>query len=140
MILDGDTLALAGVSSPSTNGGTVTYDSTNIYYTDANNVTDRFGYTISDGQGGTNNGMVTVLVAQQTVSGVAVNGNGSMTLDFTGIPGEHVLGYGGDEPGAADELDAVQHECRREPTACGNLRTLRRRTFIYRFYRTQSGQ
>ncbi|MGB7746140.1 MAG: YDG domain-containing protein [Verrucomicrobiia bacterium] len=85
--LDGDPLALAGVSAPSTNGGTVTYDSTNIYYNDGNNVTDRFGYTISDGQGGTTNGIVTVLMAQQSISGVTVNGNGGMILDFTGIPG-----------------------------------------------------
>ena len=42
---------------------------------------------ISDGQGGTNNGIVTVLVTQQIVSGVTNNGNGSVTLNFTGIPG-----------------------------------------------------
>jgi hypothetical protein len=85
--LDGDTITLAGVSSPSTNGATVTFDSSKIYYTNANNVTDRFGYTISDGQGGTNNGIITVLMAQQTVSSVTVSNNGNMVLDFTGIPG-----------------------------------------------------
>jgi polygalacturonase len=84
--LDGDTLVLAGVSTPSTNGGTVTFDSANIYYSDSNSVPDQFGYTISDGQGGTNNGIVTVLMAQQTVSDVT-SSNGSVTLDFTGIPG-----------------------------------------------------
>ncbi len=85
--LDGDALALAGVSTPSTNGGTVTCDSTDIYYNDGNNVTDRFGYTISDGHGGTTNGIVTVLMAQQNISGVTVNSQGGVTLDFTGIPG-----------------------------------------------------
>jgi polygalacturonase len=84
--LDGDKPFLAEVSSPSTNGGTVTFNSTKIYYNDGNNVTDQFGYTISDGFGGTNGGVVTVLMAQQTVSDVTVS-NGSVVLDFTGIPG-----------------------------------------------------
>ncbi len=109
--LDGDTMTLAGVSSPSTNGATVTYDSTKIYYSDSNNVTDRFGYTISDGQGGTNNGVVSVLLAQQTVSDVTVS-NGSVTLDFMGIPGSTywVMAATNLTP---PELDAAQHERRR---------------------------
>jgi polygalacturonase len=82
---DGNPLTLASVDATSTNGGTVTYDSTNIYYSDANNVTDQFGYTISDGQGGTAQGIVTVLMAQQNISGWTFS-NGSLTLDFTGIP------------------------------------------------------
>jgi polygalacturonase len=84
--LDGDPLTLASVAASSTNGGTVTYDSTNIYYSDPNNVTDQFGYTISDDQGGTASGIVTVLVAQQNISGWSCNSDGSLTLDFTGIP------------------------------------------------------
>ncbi len=84
---DGDPLTLASVSATSTNGGTVTYDSTNIYYSDANNVTDQFGYTISDGQGGMAQGIVTVLVAQQNISGWTFS-NGSLTLNFTGIPND----------------------------------------------------
>jgi hypothetical protein len=86
--LDGDKLVLAGVNTSSTNGGTVTFDSANIYYSDSNNVTDSFGYTISDGQSGTNNGIVTVLMAQQTVSGVTI-GDGSVTLNFMGMPGSN---------------------------------------------------
>jgi hypothetical protein len=83
---DGNPLTLASVDATSTNGGTVTYDGTNIYYSDANNVTDQFGYTISDGQGGTAQGIVTVLMAQQNISGWNFS-NGSLTLNFTGIPG-----------------------------------------------------
>jgi len=82
---DGDPLTLASVSATSTNGGTVTYDSTNIYYSDTNNVTDQFGYTISDGQGGTAQGIVTVMLAQQTISGWTFS-NGTLTLNFTGVP------------------------------------------------------
>jgi polygalacturonase len=85
--LDGDPLVLAGTDASSTNGGTVTYDSTNIYYSDSNSVTDQFGYTISDGQGGTTSGIITVLMAQQTISGWTINSNGSVTLSFSGIPG-----------------------------------------------------
>jgi hypothetical protein len=85
--LDGDTVVLTGVSSPSTNGGTVTFDSNNIYYSDSNNVTDQFGYTIGDGLGGTASGMITVLLAQQNISGGTINNDGSVTLSFSGIPG-----------------------------------------------------
>jgi hypothetical protein len=82
---DANPLTLTSVDTTSTNGGTVTYDSTNIYYSDANNVTDQFGYTISDGLGGTAQGIVTVLMAQQNISGWTFN-NGNLTLNFTGIP------------------------------------------------------
>jgi len=85
--LDGDEPVLAGVNASSTNGGTVTYDSTNIYYSDSNNVTDQFGYNITDGQGGTASGVVTVLMAQQTIFGGTINSNGSVTFSFSGIPG-----------------------------------------------------
>jgi hypothetical protein len=84
---DGDPLSLAGVSSPSTNGAGVTQDSASVYYRNPNDVTDRFEYTISDGQGGTNNGSVTVRVARQAISVNPATVNGRVTLDFSGIPG-----------------------------------------------------
>ncbi len=135
--LDGDTMTLAGVSSPSTNGVVVAYDSADIYYTNANNVTDRFGYTISDGQGGTNNGTVTVLVAQQTVSSVAVN-NGSVTLDFTGIPGSTYWVM------AATNLVPPINWTPLSTNVVGTnglweFTDTQATNFIYRFYRTQSG-
>jgi hypothetical protein len=85
--LDGDKPVLAGVNASSTNGGTVTSDTTNIYYSDSNDVTDQFGYTINDGQDGVAGGIVTVLMAQQNISEVTVNSDGSVTLSFSGIPG-----------------------------------------------------
>jgi polygalacturonase len=134
--LDGDTLVLAGVSSPSTNGGTVTFDSTKIYYTDANDVTDRFGYMISDGHGGTNSSIVTVLVAQQEVSGIT-NSNGGVTLDFTGIPGSTYWVM------AATNLTAPDWTPISTNVAGTNgfwqFTDTQATNFLDRYYRTQSG-
>jgi polygalacturonase len=135
--LDGDTLALAGVSSPSTNGGIVTFDSTKVYYNDANDVTDRFGYTISDGHGGTNSGIVTVLVTQQKVSNIT-NSNGSVTLDFTGIPGGTYWVM------AATNLTAPEWTPISTNVAGTNglwqFTDTQATNFLDRYYRTQSGQ
>ena len=90
--VDGDTIALSGVNV-STNGVTVAFDHSYIYYSDTNNVADQFTYTITDGYGGTNTGVVTVLMAPaatnqtQNIIGVAVNGDGSVTVSFAAIPG-----------------------------------------------------
>ena len=46
---DGDPLALTGGIS-STNGAAVSYDSSYVYYTNANDVADEIDYTIGDGQ------------------------------------------------------------------------------------------
>ena len=135
--VDGDTLVLTGVGSPSTNGGTVTFDSANIYYTDGNNVTDRFNYTISDGQGGTNNGIITVLMAQQTVSGVTVS-NGSVILNFTGMPGSNYWVE------AATNLTPPVNWIPLSTNAAGanglwQFTDTQATNFTQRFYRTQSG-
>jgi parallel beta-helix repeat protein len=45
---DGDPVVLSDVDDTSTNGGAVTYDSHFIYYTNANNVADAFGYIVQD--------------------------------------------------------------------------------------------
>jgi len=136
--LDGDALALVGVSNPSTNGGTVTFDSANIYYNNGNYVTDRFGYTISDGQGGTNNGIVTVLMMQQTVSDVTVS-NGSVVLDFTGIPGSTYWVE------AATNLTPPMNWTPLSTNVAGTnglwqFTDAQATNFLQRFYRTQLGQ
>ena len=83
---DLDTLSLTAASS--TNGAMVTYDSTNIYYSNPNNVTDEIDYTISDGNGGTASSYITVTITPQPVnaSTPALNSDGTITLQFAGTP------------------------------------------------------
>jgi polygalacturonase len=135
--LDGDTPFLAGVSSPSTNGGTVSFDSANIYYSDTNDVTDRFGYTLSDGQGGTNDGIVTVLMAQQIVSDVTVS-NGSVVLDFTGIPGSIYWVMATTNLSPPDWTPVSTNIA--GTNGLWQFTDTKATNFLYRFYRTQSGQ
>jgi len=56
----GDTLTVTGVTTPS--HGTTTYDANYVYYTPTAGYhgTDQFDYTISDGNGGTDTGTVSV--------------------------------------------------------------------------------
>lgn len=86
---DGDNVTLTGVNN-STNGATVTTDGTNVYYSSTNNVTDQFTYAISDGYGGTTNGVVNVLIMPGStnfnITGTVVNEDGSVTLNFAGVP------------------------------------------------------
>jgi autotransporter-associated beta strand protein len=84
---DGDPVALTGAIS-STNAATVRYDSSNIYYTNANNLIDQINYTVGDGQA-TTSGVIIVLVGPpptNSIAGTAVNGDGSVTLSFVGVP------------------------------------------------------
>jgi pectin methylesterase-like acyl-CoA thioesterase len=86
--VDGDSLALTG-SISSTNGAAVSYDTNYVYYTNANNVTDEIDYTVGDGFGGNTPGIINVLVGPpptNSVAGVVVNGDGSVTLNFVGVP------------------------------------------------------
>ena len=85
--VDGDPLALTGAIS-STNGASVSYDSSYVYYANANDVTDEIDYTVGDGFGGITPGIINVLVGPpptNSVAGVVVNGNGSATLSFVGV-------------------------------------------------------
>jgi len=87
--VDGDPLALTG-SISSTNGAAVSYDSSYVYYTNANDVIDEIDYTVGDGFGGNTPGIINVLVGPpptNSVAGVAVNVDGSVTLNFVGVPG-----------------------------------------------------
>jgi len=82
---DGDAITLTGVGT-STNGATVTYDSSFIYYP-ATSVADQFTYTISDGQGGTATGTVNLTVSSSVgiTQPVTVSGS-TVTVSFAGIP------------------------------------------------------
>jgi pectin methylesterase-like acyl-CoA thioesterase len=86
--VDGDPLALTGAIS-STNGASVSYDSSYVYYTNANDVADEIDYTVGDGFGGNTPGIINVLVGPpptNSIAGTVVNGNGSVTLSFVGVP------------------------------------------------------
>jgi pectin methylesterase-like acyl-CoA thioesterase len=84
---DADPLALTnGISS--TNGAAVGYDSSYVYYTNANDVADQINYTVGDGQGGTAPGLINVLVGPpptNSVAGTVLNGDGTVTLNFVGV-------------------------------------------------------
>jgi autotransporter-associated beta strand protein len=85
---DGDIVALSGGIS-STNGVSVPYDSTYIYYTNANDVNDQIDYTVADGRGGTAPGLINIVIGPpptNSVTSTVVNVNGSVTLSFLGAP------------------------------------------------------
>jgi hypothetical protein len=85
--VDGDPLVLTGGIS-STNGAEVSYDSSYVYYTNANDVADQINYTVGDGFGGNTPGIINVLVGPpptNSVAGAVVNGDGSVTLSFVGV-------------------------------------------------------
>jgi hypothetical protein len=87
--VDGDSLALTG-SINSTNGASVSYDSTYVYYTNANNVTDQINYTVGDGFGGNTPGIINVLVGPpptNAIAGAVLNNDGTVSLNFVGVPG-----------------------------------------------------
>lgn len=101
---DGDPVELTGINltttngvslelfnaSTNTDGSIVVTNSTYIGCLNAPNVNDQFSYTISDGLGGTNTGLVNIVVdpfmAGQMTGSVAV-GNGAASVTFQGIPG-----------------------------------------------------
>jgi subtilase family serine protease len=90
--VDGDSIWLAGLSI-STNGVTLTYNAGTLVYFNPNNVADQFSCIISDGFGGTNTQTVSMAIVAPASSppnftGVAVNPDGSFTLNLTGTPSD----------------------------------------------------
>jgi len=93
---DGDSLSLAGFDPVTTNGITLSADSTYIYYSNSVNVADRFGYTISDGRGGSATGLVQIarntanvppaISAQPQSVTAAAGSNVTFTVTATGTP------------------------------------------------------
>jgi hypothetical protein len=90
---DLDSLAVIGVST-TTNGVVLTTNTTDIFYTNAANLSDRFTYTVSDRRGGTAIGTVDVYV--QGISSFQLSGAGGATnvINFAGVPGwQYVLQF-----------------------------------------------
>jgi hypothetical protein len=91
--VDGDSLTVVAVDSPSTNGGTVSLSSDTITYTPVAGYVgaDEFTYTISDGFGGmaTGTNHVTVRLGKATsvFNYVSEPANSSVVLRGYGIPG-----------------------------------------------------
>lgn len=81
-------LVSAGVS---TNGVMLGNSSGFLLYQNTNNVDDQFTYTVTDGYGGTNTGIVNIVLSNNSVFGpagpVVQVTNGITTLTYTGIPG-----------------------------------------------------
>jgi autotransporter-associated beta strand protein len=87
---DSDTITLVGTGT-STNGVIVSLSGTNLLnYYNTNNVNDQFSYTVTDGFGGTNTGLVSIVVSNAavgTVSGEITSFTNNMAnLTFHGIP------------------------------------------------------
>jgi fibronectin-binding autotransporter adhesin len=87
---DGDTVVLAGINLITTNGVTLTTNNAYIFYP---NVTgnDQINYTVTDGNGGTNTGLINIVANTGSVTGqqatITVSG-GTATMNFAGIPGD----------------------------------------------------
>ncbi|PYJ03542.1 MAG: hypothetical protein DME25_11910 [Verrucomicrobia bacterium] len=84
---DGNTVTLQSLGA-STNGATITSDSTYIYFDSPNDNTESFTYTVADGRGGAATALITVQAVHLTgiAQNITVNG-GSVIIDFAGIPG-----------------------------------------------------
>ena len=87
---DSDTITLVGTGT-STNGVIVTTAGTNyLNYYNTNNVNDQFRYTVTDGFGGTNSGLVSIVVSNASVGQITGQFSsftgGVANLVFHGIP------------------------------------------------------
>jgi autotransporter-associated beta strand protein len=88
--LDGDTITLVGTGT-STNGIVLITGGTNyLYYYNTNNVSDQFSYTVTDGFGGTNSGLVNIVInnaAPGQITGQFTSfSNNVANLTFYGMP------------------------------------------------------
>ena len=88
---DDDPLTVAGINLTTTNGVTLTTNSTIVAYSYHQSVNDQFSYTISDGQGGSTTGLVNVVNIGSTpmaqFSSLPSMNGGSVFLQFEAIPG-----------------------------------------------------
>ena len=89
--MDGDTVALQGINLVTANGVNLLTNSTQILYPSGATQNDVITYSVTDGQGGTNSGIINVVVnpfatGQQTASPLLVSNN-MITTTFYGFPG-----------------------------------------------------
>jgi len=86
---DGDVLEVSALG-PSEQGATLSHNATWVFYLPAsgNDNPDTFGYTISDGYGGSASGTVTVSVVRQGAVATQITYTESgVVISFAGIPG-----------------------------------------------------
>jgi hypothetical protein len=85
---EGDVRTLQSVG-PSVQGASISISGAWILYNPANGNNDSFSYTISDGQGNTATGTISVMRVNPVGASVnfALNGLGQPTMQFAGIPG-----------------------------------------------------
>lgn len=85
---DGDSLHLANIDLTTTNGITLTTNSTHIYYSNYVPVPDKFTYTVTDGRGGSATGTVHITNdgSARFASAPTLNSSG-LTLQLVGRPG-----------------------------------------------------
>ncbi|HSY19841.1 MAG TPA: MBG domain-containing protein [Candidatus Acidoferrales bacterium] len=87
--VDGDTVTLSGINLTTTNGGTLITNSTLILYPKAPTANDQFTYSISDAHGGTNIGIVNVVLNGTTSSALSIasiTGSNPTAVKAFGIP------------------------------------------------------
>jgi hypothetical protein len=91
---DRDPVSFIGVNTPTAQGGSVSMSGGWVFYTPpaGNPATDSFTYSLSDGRDTPVLGTVTVNLAPadtnqtHTIAGISLNGDGSKTITFAGIP------------------------------------------------------
>jgi hypothetical protein len=85
---NGGTITLTGTGAGN-QGATITQSAGHLLYSAASGAEDTFSYTISDGQGGSATGMITVQVVTPDglIAGVTTAPGGAVTAHFAGIPG-----------------------------------------------------
>ncbi|MBT8053769.1 MAG: tandem-95 repeat protein [Gammaproteobacteria bacterium] len=106
---DGDPLDVTGVSNPPNGTASVNGDDTINYAPDANfNGSDSFSYTLSDGNGGTDTGSVSVTVNPVNDAPVAANDTGITTAQDTPVD-IFVLDNDSDVDGDALNVTAVSN-------------------------------
>ena len=85
---DNGTLSIFGVVSPTPNGATVAISGDWVLYKHAGTTADSFTYTLTDGQGGSTPGTVSVLIqGQDTQAGPALQLTVGGSITFHSLPG-----------------------------------------------------